>query len=302
MHVLLALAFSISAALVPHTELPSTFSGNRLFVMPLVANTSRRLALWVDSDGSGFIREKVVADLRLPTVTQYQPQSVQAAYLPRMDERDFPPPTGNHGVLPLMNESDVANDPIFSGVDGQLGWTWLTDRIWTIDYVGHHLYWDHTAPAFPGADRVGLIFDRQHHYPQLDISIDGKTYRAALDTAASVALSSPTVTSLNDGLPPVRATSFIPRRVADAWHSAHPDWTYIADAGVSKGVSLIRVPEARAGRVVFHNVWFSTRPGDDVFSGETAQAKLGPTAFSKCALTIDYVHDAAGFECAAFAG
>jgi hypothetical protein len=217
--------------------------------------------------------------------------------LPPLEERDFPAVTGNHGALPVLNDGDVANDPIFSGVDGQLGWSWLSDRIWTIDYVGRRFYWDHTAPPYPAAARVGLSFDRAHRYPQMDISIDGKTYKAALDTAASVALSQRIVASLNDGLPPVRATSFIPRRTLDAWRAEHPDWTYVADAGVSKGVALIRVPEVRAGRVVFHDVWFSTRPNDDVFEGETVEAKLGPTAFSKCAVTIDYVHDAAGFEC-----
>lgn len=291
------LALSFAVTLVPHAELPSTFSGDRLFVMPLVANSSRRLALWVDSDGDGFIREKAVSELQLQTVTQLKPQTVQAAYLPRLDERDFPPPTGNHGVLAVLEDADVAGDPVFNGFDGQLGWTWLGDRIWTIDYVGHHLYWDHTAPAYSARDRVGLTFDRMHRYPQLDIVVDGKTYRAALDTAASVALSTKTIAALNDAMPAVRATSFIPRRIAGAWHAAHSDWPYIADAGASKGVSLIRVPEVQAGRVVFHDVWFSTRPGDDVFSGGTVEAKLGPTAFSKCAVTLDYVHDAAGFEC-----
>ncbi len=81
------------------------------------------------------------------------------------------------------------------------------------------------------------------------------------------------------------------------WHAAHPDWTYIADAAYSPGISLIRIPEVHADRVTFRNVWFSTRPGDDVFQGDTVDAKLGPTAFGKCAVTIDYVHDTAGFEC-----
>ena len=289
--MLLALAFGFAAATAPHVELPATFSGGRLFVMPRVAQSSRRLTLWVDTDGGGFLRSGIVDSLHLQT------GAMRTAYLPRLDELRFPPVAGNHGALAILNDADVANDPVFSGLDGQLGWTWLSDRIWTIDYVGHHLYWDSAAPNYPGNSRVLLLFDRAHRYPAMNIAIDGKSYRAALDTAATVALSQRTLRQLNDGMPQVRATSFIPTGTMRQWHSAHPEWTYIADAGFSKSVSLIRVPEVQADRVTFRDVWFSTRPDDDVFQGDAVDAKLGPSAFERCAVTIDYVHDAAGFEC-----
>jgi hypothetical protein len=285
--MLLALAFGFAASTVPHIELPSAFSGGRAFVVPRVANSLRRMTLWLDTDGSGFLRSGVVSEFHLQTTGS------DAAYLPRFDEVAFPAPTANHGALPILNDADVTNDPIFSGVDGQLGWTWFTDRIWTIDYVGHHVYWDRTAPSFRDADRVALTFDRAHRYPDLDIAVNGKTYRAALDTAATVALSRRAAALLNDGMPQLRATSFIPAVTLQKWHSGHPEWKYVADAGVS----LIQVPEVRAGRVTFRNVWFSTRPGDDVFQGDPVDAKLGPSAFGACAVTLDYVHDDAGFEC-----
>lgn len=277
--MLLALAFTFAAANVPHTELPSAFREGRVFAMPRLENSQRRLMLWLDTDGSGFVRGSLVTQLRLQT------GAMRTAFLPAL-ERGFPPVTGNRGALPVLSDADVAKDPIFAGLDGQLGWSWFADRIWTIDYVGHRFYLDYAAPEYPSNDRVPLTFDRMHRYPSLDIAIDGKTYHAALDTAATVALADRTM-----------AASFIPRRTLDAWHAAHPGWQYVADAGASSGVSLIRVPEVRAGRVTFRNVWFSTRPGDDVFQGETVDAKLGPTAFGNCAVTIDYVHDAAGFEC-----
>jgi hypothetical protein len=297
--MLLAFAFTLGAAMVARTELPSAFSGDRVFVRPRVAGSARRLTLWVDSDGSGFLRSGLIDQLHLQTVTMLMQggQTSAGAYLPPLDERGFPPVVGNHGALPVLNDADVSNDPIFNGIDGQLGWSWLDDRIWTIDYIRHHVYQDHTSPPIRSLDRVPLTFDRDHRYPTMDISIDGKTYRAALDTAATVALSQKTASALADGLPALRATSFIPRRALDMWHSAHPDWQYVADAGQGKGVALIRVPAVRANRVTFHDVWFSTRPDDDVFSGETVEAKLGPTAFGRCALTIDYVHDAAAFDC-----
>jgi hypothetical protein len=289
--VLLAVAFALSIGAVPHTELPARFVGGRVFAMPRVANSDRRLALWVDSDGSGFLRSGIVSKLGLQTT------AAGMAYLPKLDERAFPPVTGNHGALPILDDAQVASDPIFAGIDGQLGWSWLDDRIWTIDYTGHHLYQDYSAPPFPDAARVPLVFDSKHRYPQVDLLIDGKSYRAALDTAASIALSQRTMQELGDALPPVRATSFVPHRTLDAWHAAHPEWTYIADAGIAKGVSMIRVPEVRAARVVFRSVWFSTRPDDDVFEGEGVDLKLGPSAFGNCAVTIDYVNESAGFEC-----
>lgn len=287
----LVLAMSIAAASVPHVQLPSAFSGARVFVLPKPARSSRRLTFWVDTDGSGFLKRSVVTSLQL------QKGAMNTAYLPGFDDAGFPPATGDRGALPILDDAQVANDPIFADIDGQLGWTWLTGRIWTIDYIGHRLFLDRAMPRFRDADRVSLAFDKAHRYPMLDISIDAKTYRAALDTAASVALSQRTVAQLNDGIPQVRATSFIPQRTLDAWHAAHADWAYIADAGFGKGVSMIRVPEVRAGRVLFKNVWFSTRPDDDVFQGESVDAKLGPTAFGSCAVTIDYVHDGAVFEC-----
>ena len=296
--MLFALAFSFGASLVPHVELPATFIGNRAFAMPRVAGSTRRLALWLDSDGSGFLRSGLVESLHLQQAVISQPGgSAKAAYLPALDQNGFPPVTGDRGALPILNDAD-ANNPIYAGIDGQLGWSWFTDRIWTIDYVGHHLYRDLTSPPFRSADAVPLTFDRDHRYPRLELSIDGKTYRAALDTAATVALPPRAVALLNDGLPAVRATSFIPQRVLAGWHVAHPDWPYVSAAAAS-GNALIRVPVARASRVTFHDVWFSSRPNDDVFRGNPVDIELGPTAYWQCAVTIDYVHDVSAFECRA---
>lgn len=289
--MLLAVAFSLSLGAVPHTELPATFIGGRVFVMPRVANASRRLVLWLDSDGGGFLRDSLVNELGLETT------AVHTAYLPKLNERAFPPPAGNHGALPILDDAQVAGDPIYAGIDGQLGWTWLDDRIWTIDYVGHQLYQDYSTPPYPDADRVPLSFDARHRYPKMDVMIDGRHYDASLDTAASVALSETAIQGLGDVMPGVRATSFVPKRTLDAWHTAHPEWSYMANAGVTKGIWVIRVPEVRAARVVFRGVWFSTRPNDDVFQGDGADLKLGPSAFGNCAVTIDYVHESAGFEC-----
>ncbi|MGZ3518750.1 MAG: hypothetical protein ACXVAM_16520 [Vulcanimicrobiaceae bacterium] len=207
----------------------------------------------------------------------------------------FPPVKLDGGRLPILDAGQVRNDPIFAGVDGQLGGSRLSDRICTIDYVAHRLWLDSTAPAAAPADIVPLAFDREHRYPSLEIQIDGQQLHASLDTAATVALSETAMRTLADELPNVRATSFVPRPTLSLWHNKHPDWPYIADGGATPGIAPIRVPEVRASRVVFNNVWLSTRPGDDVFAGETIDAKLGPTAFGDRVVTIDYVRDDAVF-------
>ena len=86
----------------------------------------------------------------------------------------------------------------------------------------------------------------------------------------------------------MRATSFATRALVTQWHEQHPSWRYIKNAGQQAGIDAIRVPEVSAGAVQFHDVWFTTRPDDDVFEGEREQLKLGPTAFGCCVLTVDY--------------
>lgn len=288
--MLLAIAFSFSLGNVPHVELPATFVAGRAFVMPRVASSDRRLALWVDTDGSGFLRSSVVSAFNLQTGGSH------TAYLPPLNEPAFPAVRGNRGALPVLDDAQIRTDPVFNGIDGQLGWTWLDGRIWTLDYVGSHLYQDFTAPAIPARDRVLLRFDPKHRYPQLEIGLGGRTYRAALDTAATIALSPGAMRQLHDALPEVRATSFIQQRTLTALHTAHPDWQYVDDAG-APGIAMILVPRVTAANVTFSNVWFSTRPNDDVFQDDPVDAKLGPSAFGNCAVTIDYVHDDAGFTC-----
>lgn len=262
--------------------------------MPRVADALSRMTLWVDSGGSGFIRLSAVTNLRLQTVGSGKGE---LAYLPRFDD-PLPSISENHGALPILNDAMVANDPVYTSIDGQLGAGWLADRIWTIDYVGHHLWLDHATPAYHSADVVPLGFDRTHRFPRIDISVGGTTYHAALDTGASVALNPAAAAAVIKGPAAVAASSFIPAKTLQQWHQANPSWRYIRSASPTAKVSMILVPQVQANRVVFRNVWFSTRPNDDVFQGGDVQAKLGASAFGNCAVLLDYVHDISAFQCA----
>ena len=125
--------------------------------------------------------------------------------------------------------------------------------------------------------------------------IDGEHLFSALDTAATVALSprgaafiDARAIAMKSGVL-VRATSFVKRTLIDQWHERHPRWLYRAQVGQGRGISAILVPLVRAENVEFANVWFTTRPDDDVFQGELVDVKLGPTAFAGGSLTIDYL-------------
>ena len=98
----LAVALSLSIGAIPHRELPSTFVAGRLFVMPRVANSNRRLGLSVDTHGSGFIRSTVVSQLHLQTADQH------VAYLPAFSETAFPAVTANYGALPILDDTQIA--------------------------------------------------------------------------------------------------------------------------------------------------------------------------------------------------
>lgn len=293
MSLVLAIAFSFGSN-VPHTVVPSTFVAGRAFAMPLVADSLRRLVLWIDTDGSGFIRSGVTDQLHLQATEM---GGAPAAYLPRFDTPDFPPPTENHGALPILSDAQIGTDPILAGIDGQLGATWLTDRIWTFDYVHQQIWLDHAAPSYHASDIVPLQYDRMHQYPRIGVNIDGRQYTAALDTGATVVLNDRARSLIGGSDPAVRATSFVLAATLKSWHTAHPDWLFMADGGVEPNVSIIRVPEVNASHVVFRNVWFSTRPSDDVFRQDAVDLKLGPTAYGSCVVMLDYVHDVSGFQC-----
>lgn len=289
------LAVAIAASLV---SLPAEFSGGRILLTPTVAATRVRLHLWMDTDGSGFLPESLVRKLGLRAFSvRHRSMAMRVAQLPALASR-FPEPLGLKGGIPEVHlGKDQLADPLFRGIDGQVGASWFQERVWSIDYVSHRVQWfpDGRAPRHDPALEVPFSFVRSagasldgSEYPLVSVAIDGVRLSMSLDTGASVALSKTTLNTLNDGLPAVRGASFVLRDVAGAWHRKHPRWRYVANAGQTGGVDLIQVPLVRLGGVALSNVWFSTRPHDDVFEGDAVAGKLGGTAFVGKMLILDY--------------
>lgn len=314
---LMVVAFQRNAALAAScapAQLPAVFAGGRAFATPIVDSDARRLRLWIDSDGSGFLFDDVAA--RYHTIIVAGNTAGQRATLPQWSARATIPaltrpairagPTESvtHGAtLPILRRSDMAGDPIFDGLDGQLGASWLQNRSWTFDYVRGTLALrcDGMDPPHSKAEEIKLSYALDSsgklagglQYPRLSATVDGRSFPTSLDTAASVALSHPGRARMKDQLPIVRATSFAMRSVVARWHAEHPEWRYDANAGSMPGVEAILVPSVSADKVRFRNVWFTTRPDDDVFEGDDVDLKLGPTAFCRSVITIDYVHKVA---------
>ncbi len=277
--------------------IPSMFSAGRSFATPVAAADGRSLFFWVDSDGSGFEFDDVAR--RYATLSPALGNSAPRASLPAFSSRGAIPGLAASGAtLPVLRRSDVAGDALFAGLAGQLGASWLEHRVWTFDYPHAAIVWrcDASDPPHERAEEIALSFALDDHgrleggaqYPQLRVHIDGADLLASVDTAASVSLSTRAKAAMHDSVPAVRATSFATQALVRLWHARHPQWTYIPDAGSEQGVAAILVPTVTAGQVRFSGVWFTTRPSDDVFSGERESLKLGPSAFGRNMLTLDY--------------
>jgi hypothetical protein len=142
-----------------------------------------------------------------------------------------------------------------------------------------------SVPADAGS--LGRATMSGSKFKVVQVGIAGTGYAMNFDTAATIALNEQTLTALHDGWAPVRATSFLRSDVMKRLHETHPRWPYVARAGAD-GIAMLRVPRVTIGTFIAQNVWFSTRPGDDVFEGETVAGKIGPTAFSQSSVTLDY--------------
>ena len=276
--------------------IPTVLEGGRFFATPRVALDGAMMKLWLDTDGDGFVFSESVARWALPTFTDRAKTTRRWTRLPAfVSNASIPMPLGRDGRLVVFRrDADDRKDPILAGFDGQLGASWFQDRVWTFDYRTPAVLLRDAISSDDGA-RVPLHFatgtdgQRVDQVPLLNAVVDGEIRTMSFDTAATVALNERARTRLADGLPAVRATSFIRRAGLDALRAAHPDWPAVDDVSVQPGMAAIRVPSVRIETVELGPVWFTTRPDDDVFDGEPKLVgKLGANAFVHRVVSVDY--------------
>jgi hypothetical protein len=289
--LMLLLSIAALASSTSKSEsLPAVVSNGRFFYAPIVNGT--QLRIWLDTDGDGFITTNAAQRLHLDVSgrrARFPTGSLIAA------------PLGDGGFLPVI-EPD-ASDQIFNGIDAQFGASWFQDRIIRFDYRRKTLGLLGATPAAAGSlGRAPMTFplgaggDRidGRQFPSVVVTVSGEKIPMSLDTAATIVLTSDVAARMHDGWGPVRATSFLRGDVMSKWHAAHPQWPYVSNG--TPGVSLLCVPRALIGTFVASNVWFSTRPNDDVFEGEHVTGKVGPSAFPAATLTLDYPNAVAYFD------
>src|SRR5471032_2388083 len=145
---------ALAAASCSAIPIPAEFSAGRAFATPIAASDNRRLRFWIDSDGSGFLFDDVAA--RYATSTPPGESTRRRATLPRWSARATIPALTS--TLPIMARSDAAGDSILDGIDGQLGASWLQDRVWTFDYLRGTLTLrcDGTDPPHSKAEELKL--------------------------------------------------------------------------------------------------------------------------------------------------
>ena len=124
-------------------------------------------------------------------------------------------------------------------------------------------------------------------FATVPVTVGDEHVDMSFDTAATVALTPESTAAMHDRWAAVRAASFVTAAVMQRWHTAHPQWRYLREAG-GPGIDAIQAPRVAIGTYQTANVWFTTRPNDDVFEGERVSGKIGPTAFFGAAVTLDY--------------
>jgi len=289
--------------------LPVRVSEHRFFVTPKTRD-GRTMVLYTDTGGGLFVSEQTVERFGLE-VTKVEADGgvTDAAALP-----DFAPTASIPAFQALGGRLPVIPDAkaqMFGPVDGLLGQAWFRDRVWTFDYPGKRLLWraPDDLPPHDTRHRVTLGFptnkngQRGSSYPRIQISVENVVIDLLFDTGATVNLSASAVAALNDGRPPLRATSFISASTFAGWKTRHPDWRVIESADQTvAGEPMIQVPQIEVAGFTVGPVWFTRRPDDNFhqwmsqWMDKQIDGALGGSALQYFKVTVDYPNAVAVFE------
>ena len=244
--------------------LPTRYFSDRFFGIPVTAGGDS-VSLFLDTGDNSRVWESFVARVGLkPEVVRLNGADARVVALPAFRSgRELPVPSlGTHRVL-VTPPTDHFDSLMSSHTDGQLGWNWFADRVWTFDYPGKRLLLSDRAPTVPrGAHttRLGFPTDstgrRIGHSPRIVVVVDGDSINTLFDTGATVWLSDAAQRSLSDTLPQERACSVIWQWLFERWRQRHPDWPVIEHADISSDSPMIRVPSVRIAGFDVGPVWF----------------------------------------------
>ena len=296
--------------------IPTVYEAGHFFAVPETRD-GQRLKLLVDTGGGGragmyWLTKATAEKLHLAAVDcQLGGKPLPTARLPDYKpQRGLPSPSdGPCGAALLVFPMDDKR------LEGQLGGTYLSGRIWTFDYPAQRLTLESSTwrpDAAARETKLGFQHDeagkQTDGFPRIAIVVDGEPLDMLLDTGAT-SFQTPAAAKLS-GTPMVQGqgvTSYITTAKLDEWHRKHPDWRVLEHADTAPvGPSLqriIEVPKVQIAGWSVGPVWFTERP-DKNFHEFMAQmmdkppeGAVGGNVFQHFAMTIDYPRETAYFRC-----
>lgn len=320
-HMLTALlALSINTASTSATatktqELSTHIVANRVFV-DATTESGNHLVFYTDSGGGTNMLCREAAERNGLKVKPINDPDTERELGKNTGITKFPAFKAGHG-LPVNSDGnsdllvrDCTGWLAHAEGDGFLSNRWFAGRTWTWNYPNGSLRIegaDFRPPADATESPIGFKSDshgkRSRNFPRIVIHVDGIAIDMLLDTGATTMLSPQAEAAIADGLPTLRATSFITHSQFETWQRKHPDWQILDKAEVGTQARMIEVPIVEIGGAYVGPVWFTERP-DSAFHKFMAQmmdkpteGALGGNALRHFEMTVDYPRATAYFRC-----
>ena len=293
-------------------QVPTVYEAGHFFVTPPDGHGGK-LRLLVDSGGSGARGMFVMYAGALKRAGW----PVRSCHFAGTTAKvtDAPPsvramlPNGTStpcGASAFVNEEGSA----MVGEDGLIGAGYLPNSTFTFDYPGQKLWREASGwkPA-KGSRSTPLSIPRTADglaggLPLFHLVIDGQTIPMLLDTGATA---KPSANGKREtGIETVNGfgvASYVPHRLFEKWHAAHPDWQVVDDGDeLISHTRLIRVPEVRVAGWSVGPAWFTERSDANIdflndYTTDSVSGSAGANIFKHFRMTLDYAQGAAWFDC-----
>jgi hypothetical protein len=279
--------------------LPTLCDEDRFFVEPVLANGAK-LKLLTDTGGGTFLSRTAVDRCRLESSWAIGRGTVVRLDNLRSDAW-IPEPVGGQRSIKVVD----------SDGDGMLGQRWFAGGVWTFDYPGKRLVLSnspfqptsedaaHAAPlGFP--TWMGL---RSGNHPRITVVVGGQSIDTLFDTGATVRLTKDAMSSIGDGRPSERATSFAAATLFDRWRREHPEWRFIERAEQDSGSAMIEVSGLEIAGMTASPAWFTRREDASYqwmssFMDQPIVASIGGNVLKGFRVIVDYPAAVAYFDSA----
>src|SRR5690242_538888 len=174
-------------------SIPVRVEDHRFFAT-LTTARGEPMTLLLDTADSSRVWDTSAARLGLPVQATSAAAPTTRAALPAFRPmRGLPSPSSGGGLVLVVPPQDQFDTLMARVTDGQLGWDWFADRIWTLDYPGQKLWLQSQglppSPAEAHDVQLGFAVDaagrRIRQVPRIGVEIDGESWNMLFDTGAT---------------------------------------------------------------------------------------------------------------------